>query len=244
MDFNSLLDTQPLVRRTATAYPQAVLFDLDGTLIDSVPDITLALAELMATEGLAPFAESEVRVMVGHGLRVLVQRALTARGRDLEPVALEAVIARMLEIYPRHLTGRTTLLPGVVDCIAELRANSCVLGLVTNKMQTASVAVLEHFGLLDDFAVIIGDQIHPSDLAPKPKPDMLLFALSRMKVAPPDAIMVGDSSADMEAAAGARVFSVALRNGYSNVPLETLNPGIIIDTLVDMPKGIDAWRHA
>ncbi|MEQ1770533.1 MAG: HAD-IA family hydrolase, partial [Devosia sp.] len=227
-----------------TAYPRAVLFDLDGTLIDSVPDITLAVAELMATEGLEPFPESDVRVMVGHGLRVLVQRALRARGRDLEPAALEAVIARMFEIYPRHLTGRTALLPGVVECLAELRANGCVLGLVTNKLQSAAVTVLEHFGLSENFVVTIGDQVRRSVLAPKPKPDMLLFALSRMKVAPPDAIMVGDSSADMEAAADAGIFSVALRNGYSSVPLETLNPGFIIDTLIEMARGIEAWRHA
>lgn len=244
MEFNGLLDTQPLVRRTPTAFPRAVLFDLDGTLIDSVPDITLAVAELMATEGLDPFPEADVRVMVGHGLRVLVQRALKARGRDLEPAAFDAVIARMLEIYPRHLTGRTALLPGVVDCLAGLRANGCVLGLVTNKMQTASVTVLEHFGLSEHFVVIIGDQVRPSGLAPKPKPDMLLFALSRMKVAPRDAIMVGDSAADMELAAHAGIFSVAVRNGYSNVPLETLDPGIIIDTLADMPKAIEAWRRA
>lgn len=244
MEFNGLLDTQPLVARTPTAYPRAVLFDLDGTLIDSVPDITLAVAELMATEGLEPFPESDVRVMVGHGLRVLVQRAMKARGRDPDPDALEAVTARMFEIYPRHLTGRTTLLPGVVECIAELRSSGCVLGLVTNKMQSAAVTVLEHFGLSEDFVVVIGDHVRPVGLAPKPKPDMLLFALSRMKVAAPDAIMVGDSSADVEAAAGARVFSVALRNGYSNVPLETLNPGVIIDTLSDMAKGIEAWRRA
>ena len=71
MDFNGLADTLPAVRRTPTAYPRAVLFDLDGTLIDSVPDITLAVAELMVSEGLEPFPESDVRVMVGHGLRVL-----------------------------------------------------------------------------------------------------------------------------------------------------------------------------
>ena len=243
MDFNGLADTLPAVRRTPTAYPRAVLFDLDGTLIDSVPDITLAVAELMVSEGLEPFPESDVRAMVGHGLRVLVRRALKARGRDLEPAAFEAVVARMAQIYPRHLTGRTALLPGVVDCIADLRANGCILGLVTNKMQSAATTVLEHFRLVENFSVTIGDQLRPSGLAPKPKPDMLLFALARMKVAPLDAIMVGDSPADIESASNARIFSVALRNGYSNEPLENFDPGIIIDTLFDMPIGIEAWRR-
>ena len=87
-----------------------------------MPDITLAVAELMATEGLEPFAEADVRAMVGHGLRVLVRRALAARGRVPSPAEFEIVVGRMREIYPRHLTGRTTLLPGVVECLDTLAA--------------------------------------------------------------------------------------------------------------------------
>ena len=113
-----------------SVWPRAALFDLDGTLIDSVPDITLAVAELMAVEGLAPFSESDVRVMVGHGLRVLVRRALQARGQTPNPAEFEAVIDHMLEIYPRHLTGRTTLLPGVVECLDALAAADCAVAVV------------------------------------------------------------------------------------------------------------------
>ena len=225
------------------AWPRAALFDLDGTLIDSVPDITLAVAELMATEDLAPFDEADVRIMVGHGLRVLVRRALDARGRTLDPAEFEAVIDRMLEIYPRHLTGRTTLLPGVVECLNTLAEADCAIAVVTNKMQSAAATVLDHFALSDRFALILGDQEGLSDLAPKPEPDMLLHALSHVGVAPAHAVMVGDSSADIASARAAGVFSVAVRGGYCDGPIEDLEPDVVIDSLHGFPEAVEAWRR-
>ncbi len=225
------------------AWPRAALFDLDGTLIDSVPDITLAVAELMATEDLAPFDEADVRIMVGHGLRVLVRRALDARGRTPDPAEFEAVIDRMLEIYPRHLTGRTTLLPGVVDCLDTLAGADCAVAVVTNKIQSAATTVLDHFAISDRFVIILGDQEGLSDLAPKPEPDMLLHTLSAVGVEPAHAVMVGDSGADVAAARAAGVFSVAVRGGYCNGPLEELNPDVVIDSLFDFPTAVEAWRR-
>ena len=225
------------------AWPRAALFDLDGTLIDSVPDITLAVGELMATEGLEPFAEADVRAMVGHGLRVLVRRALEARGRAPTPAEFEIAIGRMLEIYPRHLTGRTTLLPGVVECLDTVAAAGCAVALVTNKLQSAATTVLDHFGLSDRFTIILGDQEGRSDLAPKPEPDMLLHALSHVGVGPADALMVGDSESDIASARAAGVFSVAVRGGYCNRPLEELNPDVVIDSLLDFPTAVVAWRR-
>lgn len=227
------------------AWPRAALFDLDGTLIDSVPDITLAVAELMAAEGLAPFGEDDVRVMVGHGLRVLVRRALEARGCIPGPARFEAIIDRMLEIYPRHLTGRTTLLPGVVECLDSLATAGCASAVVTNKMQSAAVTVLDHFGLSDRFTIILGDQTGLANLAPKPEPDMLLYALSEIGVDPGDAVMVGDSGADMASARAAGVFSVAVRGGYCSGPVEDLGPDAVIDNLFLFADAIQAWRlHA
>lgn len=127
-------------------YPKAALFDLDGTLIDSVPDIIVAVAELMATDGLALFDEAVVRTMVGLGLPVLVQRAFAARGVGLDGEGLRAMTLRMQGIYSRHLRTRTTLLPGVVECLAGPGANGCAIALVTNKMQGAANTVLRISG--------------------------------------------------------------------------------------------------
>lgn len=208
-----------------------------------MPDITLAVAELMATEGLEPFAEADVRAMVGHGLRVLVRRALAARGREPSPAEFEIVVGRMLEIYPRHLTGRTTLLPGVVECLDTLAAADCAVALVTNKLQSAAATVLDHFGLSDRFSIILGDQEGLSDLAPKPEPDMLLHAISFVGVGPADALMVGDSEADMASARAAGVFSVAVRGGYCSEPIEDLEPDVVIDSLLGLADAVEAWRR-
>ncbi len=208
-----------------------------------MPDITLAVAELMATEGLEPFAEADVRAMVGHGLRVLVRRALAARGRVPSPAEFEIVVGRMREIYPRHLTGRTTLLPGVVECLDTLAAADCAVALVTNKLQSAAATVLDHFGLSDRFSIILGDQEGLSDLPPKPEPDMLLHAISFVGVGPADALMVGDSEADMASARAAGVFSVAVRGGYCSEPIEDLEPDVVIDSLLGLADAVEAWRR-
>jgi phosphoglycolate phosphatase len=243
MDYPNLTLSTPALPRLADASPGAALFDLDGTLIDSLPDITLAVGELMAGADLPAFTEAEVRDMVGYGLRVLVGRAFAARDRRLDAAGIEIMSARMREIYARHLTGRTRLMPGALEAIEMLARAGSALALVTNKLQSAANIVLEHFELSERFQVIIGDQARPFGLSPKPSPDMLQFALARLGVAAPDAMMFGDSAADIRSASAAGVFSVALRNGYSTVPLETLGPDVVIETLFEMPAALDAWRR-
>lgn len=225
-------------------YPRAALFDLDGTLIDSVPDITMAVGELMATEGLAPFDEEAVRDMIGLGLQVLVRRAFAARGIELDADALGRMAQRMRDIYPRHLTAHTTLLPGAIECLDALAAEGCAIALVTNKMQAAANTVLGHFGIADRFGVVLGDQMRPPGFRPKPSPEMLEFALARLGVEASEAIMIGDSAADVQSAAAAGVFSVVVRNGYGSAPLEALGAGVLIDDLTALPLAIEAWRRA
>ncbi len=243
MDFGDfVLNTRGAPDRRPGTLPRAVLFDLDGTLIDSVPDIALAVAELLDLSGLAPFDEDSIRAMVGHGVGPLVSRAFAAHGIELSPDEHERQIGRMRDIYPRHLTGRTTLMPHAREALAGLRQRDVPLALVTNKLQSAANIVLDHFGLAESFSVVLGDQARPGGLAAKPAPDMLQFTLSRLRAQPGEAIMVGDSAADIEAARAAGVFCVALRNGYSSVPLEELAPDIIIDSLGELDLAIDTWR--
>lgn len=225
----------------ALQVPGAVLFDLDGTLIDSVPDITLAVAELMQAGGLMPLAEHEVRGMVGHGIRKLVERAFRARALELDEAALEAQTALMAAIYSKHLVGRTVLMDGVEEALAFLGGLPSALAVVTNKLQGATEAILGHFGIARHFPVIVGDG-GQAGLARKPAPDMLLYALDRLGVAPADAIMVGDSSADIESAVAAGVFSIAVRGGYVTAPVESYGPDLVIDSLVDLPSALAEWR--
>ena len=221
--------------------PDTFLFDLDGTLIDSVPDITLAIADLMHSEGLAPFSETAVRDMVGYGVATLVERAFAARGLPIAGELKTAKVAKMMEIYPHHLTGRSTLMPGVIDALDFLKRGAGKLAVVTNKPQLAAETVLHHFGIARYFAIIVGDRpLDPDRLAPKPKPDMLLFALDRLGGTRERAVMIGDSAADMQSAAAAGVFSIAVRNGYSIEPIDSYAPGLSIADLTRLPEALDS----
>lgn len=222
--------------KAAAPWPRAILFDLDGTLIDSVPDIAASANQLLAREGLNPLTVDEVRAMIGHGIRMLTKRVYAARGQDLDGEALDYKTSIMSGIYAEHLTVLTTVHAGAREILAHYRALGTRLAVVTNKPQSATETVLAAFGLTADFDLVVGD----SGLPRKPEPDMLLHAMERLGATAADTIMVGDSPADIESARAAGIPSVGVRGGYTNVPLESLNPGVIIERLSDLPQAIEA----
>jgi phosphoglycolate phosphatase len=224
-------------RDARLAMPRAALFDLDGTLIDSVPDITAAVAELLAAEKLPPLSEDQVRAMVGRGLKVLVRKVYDAQGMALDEASLECRLDDMREVYARHLVGKTTLMPGARTALEFFRDNGCAMAVVTNKPVDATETILGHFGLIDYFDVVIGDSTEPplSLLARKPQPDMLHEALRRLSVTAADAVMVGDSGVDVRAGKAAGMRVVAVRGGYSSEPLESFAPDRLIASLAELP---------
>jgi len=224
------------------AMPRAALFDLDGTLIDSVPDITAAVAELLAAEKLPPLSEDQVRLMVGRGLKVLVRRVYDAQGMALDEASLECRLDDMREVYARHLVGRTTLMPGVTAALDFLRTRGCTMAVVTNKLVDATETILRHFGLRGYFDVVIGDSTEPplSLLARKPQPDMLLEAMRRLGTTADATVMIGDSGVDIRSARAAGVRAVAVRGGYSAEPLESFAPDALLGSLADIPVSFKA----
>ena len=224
-------------QQLAAGMPRAVLFDLDGTLIDSVPDITRAVAELLASEQLPPLTEDQVRMMVGRGLRALVRRVYGAQGMALDEASLQCRVDAMEEIYGRHLVGRTTLMGGVRETLDYFRAEGCAMAVVTNKLLSATEIIVEHFGIADYFTALVGDSNEQpmAALAHKPQPDMLLEALRRLRVSPEHAVMIGDSGVDVRAARAAGVAAIAVRGGYSSEPLESFAPDAILDGMAAVP---------
>jgi phosphoglycolate phosphatase len=207
-------------------WPHAVLFDLDGTLIDSAADLCAALNELLGRKGLGPISVDDAKGMIGRGVRMLVERAFVFAGRSLSETELDAEHKLMVdEIYGKHLTEFTTLLPDTRETLTTLKGQGRKLAVVTNKPDKFVLPVLDHFGLTPLLDVIIGAD---SGIAKKPAPDMLLAALERMEIAPADAVMVGDSVSDVASAHAAGVKTVLLEGGYTDVPAKDLGADAVI----------------
>ena len=221
-------------------WPQAVLFDLDGTLIDSVPDLTTAVNDLLAIEDLPPLTRDEVRLMVGNGVRKLVERAFTARDVVLEGDGLDGMTNRMMTIYGRCLTDETVLMPGAEMLVTAYARAGVKIGVVTNKPEAFSRSIIEHFGLADSVHVIVGGDTGP---ARKPAPDMLHHALDQLGYGAHRALLVGDSPADINAAKAVPMASIAVRGGYTAVPVDELGADIVIDSLSEVPQAIERLKE-
>jgi len=189
---------------------RAVIFDLDGTLVDSAGEIALALARTFESLGLRPIAEVDVARMIGRGVRVLIERAL--RHAKAGAVDVDDAVARFESHYADTVGTRATLFNGVNEGLGLLNARGVPMAVVTNKPRYFTLQLLERLGVACYFgAVIAGDDGHEK----KPAPDMLLAAARALGVAPAEALMVGDSGNDTVAARAAGCPVWCVRHGYT-----------------------------
>lgn len=224
----------------ARRWPQAVLFDLDGTLIDSAPDIRDAVNQLLARHALGPLTLDAVKSMIGQGVKVLVERAFRACGAPLAGEALENAHLEMMDIYGSHLTDKTVLMPAALETLQVLHEEGVRLAVVTNKPQRAAEAVLDHFGFFSCLGSVVGGD---AGVAKKPAPDILLAALDRLGVEPRDALVVGDSLSDVAAARAAGIAVVVVRGGYTTVPADELGADRVLDSLGELPEAFETLRE-
>jgi phosphoglycolate phosphatase len=213
---------------------QLVAFDLDGTLVDSMPDIARAV-ELMARKlGVTPPGMVQVREWVGDGVRRLMKRALTGT-RDGEPPA--ELYRRGMESfrhhYREHLADESRLYPGARAVLDELRAAGVRLACITNKSGEVTAPLLQALDLGGYFAVVLsGDSLAQR----KPDPEPLLHAARSLQVAPAQSCMVGDSANDIRAARAAGFRAVAVNYGYDNpAELAAAEPDVVLDSLAGLP---------
>lgn len=195
-----------------TGSSHAVLFDLDGTLIDSVGNLAAAVNSVLTDDDLEPLALDDVRAMIGNGMAKLVQRAYRSRDIELDQNHLSRQYAAVLACYEADLYSKTTLLPGAVDVVTEFSNTGASVAVVTNKPQQASESILHHFGLAQSVNLVVGGDL---GIPRKPAPDMIEHALSTFGVKCTNALMVGDSAADVGAAASAGVRCVLVKGGYA-----------------------------
>lgn len=212
--------------------PAAALFDLDGTLVHSVADVHDALNGAMAEAGLAPLPLEAVKRIVGGGARRLIEGACHLHGWQPEPDRRDALVARYLALYGPRSTRLTTLAPGAQEAVRRLAGDGVRLAVVTNKATADARSILTRFGLAGSVDAVIGGDAGPPA---KPAPDLLLLACRILGVAPADAVVIGDSAYDVDAARAAGMPAIAVRGGCSEQGADRLGADAVIDTLADLP---------
>ncbi len=210
-----------------------VLFDLDGTLVDSVPDLTQGVNAMLADSGLHPAGESEVRGWVGDGITQLVRRALASRGGAVSSDAsLQRAVSRFRAAYADKLTDRSRAYPGACETLDALRERGLRLACVTNKDTDLARDLLAHLGLLERLDWAAGaDRVGRG----KPDPALLLQAMRACEAAPEHTLLVGDSRADVGAARAAGVPVVAVSYGYNRGDISRERPDHLIHHLSELP---------
>lgn len=210
-----------------------VLFDLDGTLVDTAPDLAFSIDKMLHEMDLPPRGEKKVRSWVGNGIEPLVKRALTNH-IDQEPdtALFEEALSLFLKIYEDNVCIRSKYYNGVTEGLSYLKGNNIKLGCVTNKKEKFTHVLLKSLGLYDDFGIVIcGDSLSKK----KPHPLPLIYAADFFGVSPGSSLMVGDSRNDVNAARAAGFQIVCVSYGYTQGEgINETQPDVVIDSLAEL----------
>lgn len=219
--------------------PQMILIDVDGTLVDSVPDLSFCVDEMMKALGRPVHGEARVRNWVGNGVERLVRRALIGQ-LDGEPAdaEFEKAYPIFLDLYAENTSKRSRLYPGIREGLDYLKAKGYKLGCVTNKAARFTEPLLRDLGVADDFAIIVSGDTLPQK---KPDPAPLLHAAKFFGVDPAQALMVGDSVSDVKAARAAGFQIVCMSYGYNHgEDIRKSHPDAVIDALTEIRSLLEA----
>jgi phosphoglycolate phosphatase len=192
-----------------------IVFDLDGTLVDTAPDLIDTLNVILAQHAVAPVGYDDARAMIGAGVKPLLQRALASKGRELLAAEIDSLYGEYLQLYAAHIADRSRPFPGVERALDELSARGYGLAVCTNKLEWLSVRLLEKIGLASRFAAICGQDTFPMR---KPDPEMLRLTIRKAGGDPASAVMVGDSITDVSTARAAGIPVVVVDFGYTEIP--------------------------
>ena len=213
--------------------PEAIVWDLDGTLVDSAPDLASALNRVLYIRGFTGHSLATVRSMIGNGVPKLVERGFSAVGMRLEPAQLEVLVSLFVKEYKACATENTRPYPHVVETLERFRAMNFPMGVCTNKPEVFARQILEELGLSTYFKSVVG-----GDTTNKRKPDPLplLTCLQGLAATPNTGLMIGDSVHDVHAAQAAGVCVGVVPWGYRSVPVEDLGADYIIHDLTVLPQ--------
>jgi phosphoglycolate phosphatase len=214
---------------------EALIFDLDGTLIDSAPDVRASMNRVLADMGRRELTLGEIKNMVGWGGRVLVKKALAKSGDAGTEGDIARALASFLDTYAKRPSEHTTVYPGVISVMENFKAAGFRMGLCTNKPTVTTQPVLKSMGL-DHFF----DVVSCGDAVPHKKPDgrHIRLVVDKMGATIQTSVMIGDSESDISAAIDAGVRSVAVTFGYAHMPCDKLGADALIDHFSDLAQAL------
>jgi len=212
--------------------PTAIVWDLDGTLVDSAPDLASALNTVLDKRGFFTLSITEVRAMIGNGVPKLVERGFNAVGVRPDQLQLDELIAMFVKAYKACATDNTRPYPGVVEALQAIHGMNIPMGVCTNKPEAFTRQILEGLGLANYFSNVVGGDTTSTR---KPDPQPVLACLRGLLSEPASSLMIGDSIHDVHAAHAAGVVIGVVPWGYTSAPVEELGADFVIHDLGVLP---------
>jgi phosphoglycolate phosphatase len=218
-----------------TARFDTVIYDLDGTLIDSAKDMQMAVSHVLADHGLQPVTEDDVRIFMGQGSKITMGKAFAKNGKSLDDTALSAATREFVRYYEADPVRHTTAFDGVAEVVAHFARLGLKQGVCTNKFEKPSRMILEGLGLMPPITDVAGADTFP---VRKPNPKHILLLLERMGGKPERTVMIGDSIHDVEAAHSAGLPAVLVSWGYTIKPASELGAEAVIQRFDALPHAL------
>jgi phosphoglycolate phosphatase len=216
---------------------QTIVFDLDGTLVDTAPDLISTLNLVLAGESLPPVAYDDARRMIGGGARRMIERALIAEGRTVSGAELDCMFRIFIDHYSAHIADRSRPFPGLDSVLQRLTGEGFRLAVCTNKLEWLSLRLLDTLNLSRYFAAICGQDTFGIQ---KPDPQALRLTIRRAGGEVHRAIMIGDSLTDVRTARAANLPVIAVDFGYSEVAPAALKADCLISSFAELPHAVAA----
>lgn len=218
-----------------------IVFDLDGTLIDTAPDLVATLNVVFEREGLPPVPYETARNLIGGGAKAMIARGLEAEGRAVEPARLEQLFADFIVHYTEHVADLSRPFPGLVDALDTLSERGHRFAICTNKFERQSLLLLKQLRLADRFDAICGQDTFGIQ---KPDPEILHRTIAAAGGVSQRAIMIGDSLTDIRTARAAGIPVIAVDFGYSERPVSEYEPDRVISHFAQLPDQIAGFSFA
>jgi phosphoglycolate phosphatase len=213
-----------------------IIYDLDGTLIDSARDMCLAVSRVLADHGLPPITDEDARLFMGEGSKMTMRRAFAKNGRTLDDAEASAVTREFVRYYEQDPIRYTTAFDGVAEVVARLDRLGLRQGVATNKFEKPARTILQGLKLMPPIVEVAGADTFP---VRKPDPGHLLMLIERIGGRRDRAVMIGDSIHDVEAAHGAGLPAVLVSWGYTAKPADELGAEAVIERFAALPEALE-----